>query len=497
MHTRALLTAALLLLPACLDDEPGGFAPPGSDPGPQNLIVGPEVWFTQVAASSGFTCALRNDGAIECWGDNSDGQAPALKTAGSGIFVKLESRAGRTCAVRSDGAVECWDLGEDIPVWTPAEKKFVDVATNGYEDCAVRDDGAMECRGPLLTGSVVRQAIGVGYVDATVGHYMCAVKGDKTAECWFGNNRDQLAIPFPGYTQLIDAPYYRCWLTGSTVQCSGGFEDPPGGVVERTATTSYYAAFDAYWTHACALRGDGVIECWGDDTYGQAPAEVTAATGTFTQVSAGGFHSCALRSDGAVECWGNNLAGQAPAVRVATRERVTPTASFTAPASVIVTAPIALALTNAQVPGYPSATTFTFAFDCGTGSGYGAAGSTATASCPTTTAGTRTVKGKVIDQDGDSQEYRATVTVKSAQQGTADLRSTITTAPLAPDIRKALLAKLDAALKAIAAGKTSTACSNLADFINQVRAQRGKAIATATADAWIAEAQQLRIALGC
>jgi Regulator of Chromosome Condensation (RCC1) repeat protein len=245
------------------------------------------------------------------------------------------------------------------------------------------------------------------------------------------------------------------------------------------------------------LRGDGAIECWGANDLGQAPALAIATVGSFTQVTVGGAHSCALRADGAVECWGSNAFGQAPALRVATRERVRPTATFTAPASVVVTAPIGLALTNAQVPGYPSATAFTFAFDCGAGSGYAAAGAASTASCSTSAAGTRTVRGKVIDQDGDSHEYAAVVTIKSAQQGTTDLRASVSGATLSPDIRKALLSKLDAALKAIAQGKPGTACSVLADFINQVSAQRGKAIATSTADVWILEAQRLRTALGC
>ncbi len=33
----------------------------------------------------------------------------------------------------------------------------------------------------------------------------------------------------------------------------------------------------------------------------------------FTQVSPGGSHTCALRSDGVAECWGWNEYGQAPA----------------------------------------------------------------------------------------------------------------------------------------------------------------------------------------
>jgi hypothetical protein len=65
------------------------------------------------------------------------------------------------------------------------------------------------------------------------------------------------------------------------------------------------------------------------------------------------------------------------------------------------------------VPGHPQATAFTYAFDCGSGT-YSAASSTATASCPTSTAGTLTVRGRVTDQDGDTASYGATVAVTPA-----------------------------------------------------------------------------------
>ncbi|MGH2667712.1 MAG: hypothetical protein ACRDH5_01075 [bacterium] len=32
--------------------------------------------------------------------------------------------------------------------------------------------------------------------------------------------------------------------------------------------------------------------------------------GTFTQVSAGGSHTCALKTDGTLHCWGDNTVGQ-------------------------------------------------------------------------------------------------------------------------------------------------------------------------------------------
>ena len=53
--------------------------------------------------------------------------------------------------------------------------------------------------------------------------------------------------------------------------------------------------------HACGLRTDNTITCWGWNQHGQADA----STGSFTAVTAGGNRTCGLRTDGVVECWGS------------------------------------------------------------------------------------------------------------------------------------------------------------------------------------------------
>jgi hypothetical protein len=119
-------------------------------------------------------------------------------------------------------------------------------------------------------------------------------------------------------------------------------------------------------------------------------------------------------SGDAVSCWGEDGFGESTVpAPPPTTTRVLPTATFTAPPSVVAGQPVALALTGAHVPGHPQATAFTYAFDCGSGT-YSAASSTATASCPTSTAGTLTVRGRVTDQDGDTASYGATVAVTPA-----------------------------------------------------------------------------------
>jgi alpha-tubulin suppressor-like RCC1 family protein len=89
----------------------------------------------------------------------------------------------------------------------------------------------------------------------------------------------------------------------------------PGGISFANVASNTFTQVAAGQQHSCALRSDGVVECWGWNDFGQAPATRAALSGSFTQVTAGGNHTCALRTDGVVECWGYNTSGQAPATR--------------------------------------------------------------------------------------------------------------------------------------------------------------------------------------
>ena len=63
-----------------------------------------------------------------------------------------------------------------------------------------------------------------------------------------------------------------------------------------------FTAVDVSAFHACGIRVDGTVECWGANEFGQSDAP----RGQFSAVSVGLDYSCGLHTDGTVQCWGRN-----------------------------------------------------------------------------------------------------------------------------------------------------------------------------------------------
>jgi Bacterial Ig-like domain len=94
-----------------------------------------------------------------------------------------------------------------------------------------------------------------------------------------------------------------------------------------------------------------------------------------------------------------------------TVNNVAPTATINAPASVNQGNNFTVSLGSVSDPS--SADTLTYAFDCGNGAGYGTPISTPSTTCNAADKPTLTVKGKVMDDDGGSNEYTKSVNVNN------------------------------------------------------------------------------------
>ena len=120
------------------------------------------------------------------------------------------------------------------------------------------------------------------------------------------------------FTDLAVGSWHACGLRiDQTVFCWGNplVAGLPDGVSTRVvfglldAPSGKFTAVTAGNLFTCGLGVNGTVACWGDNDGG----ESDAPSGRFTAIDAGYDHSCGLRTDGSVVCWGANDEGKADA----------------------------------------------------------------------------------------------------------------------------------------------------------------------------------------
>jgi HYR domain len=107
--------------------------------------------------------------------------------------------------------------------------------------------------------------------------------------------------------------------------------------------------------------------------------------------------------------------------------------------------------------------------------------------------GTTPVACRATDADGAESSGTFLVTVRGAGDQLADLLTAVQ--GVGPG--RSLPAKVASATEFLAAGDAGAACRTLAAFVNEVRAQAGKHIPSATAAELTADAERIRAVLGC
>jgi len=141
----------------------------------------------------------------------------------------------------------------------------------------------------------------LGSINTGSGH-TCAVK-NGLVYCWGENNHGQLGdnTNTHRYTPVqVKGADGKGYLTNISQVAAGGY-------------------------HTCALKTNGAVYCWGNNSFGQlsdntdinryTPVQVKGVDGEgyltdITQISAGGYHACVLKTDGTIYCWGDNDYGQ-------------------------------------------------------------------------------------------------------------------------------------------------------------------------------------------
>ncbi len=299
-------------------DEPLGEACDGVDFGDQtceNLGYGPGTLACQGCAVDAGGCApVCGDGVCQ------DGEYPDCSEDCAVVSISCGNPA--TCAVLADGSARCWGgnnhgllgTGESIMNSLVPVRVTIQDATGGPDglslgwihSCAIVDGGSVSCWGYNVYGQIgdsthqdrnVPTPV-VNITDAVAvsagGHNSCALLDDSSVHCW-GDNQDGTL----GQSNLVqDSPV-------------------PLELTALPAVTS----MDMGVGHGCAVLGDGTVQCWGNNYYGQlgdgqslvgpsyVPVEVVGVYDA-VKVTAGTGWTCAIVGGGEVRCWGYNISGQ-------------------------------------------------------------------------------------------------------------------------------------------------------------------------------------------
>ena len=112
--------------------------------------------------------------------------------------------------------------------------------------------------------------------------------------------------PVTGFTTVSVGERHACAIRmDETVECWGGSYSQ-----QSDAPWGWFTSVSAGREHTCGIRTDRTISCWGgSNQHGQADPPA----GRFAAVAAGWRHSCGLRVNGRVTCWGYDEDGQVAA----------------------------------------------------------------------------------------------------------------------------------------------------------------------------------------
>ena len=172
------------------------------------------------------------------------------------------------------------------------EVSWITVGNGGT--CTLLTSGAAFCS----SGDTVRSVPEGTFTSLSVGSYACGTKTEGIIECW-GGWYEGITTPSEEFTSVSVTDRHACALRKDrTVACWGLAGDsepvvqpPDGDFISVTPGLS----------HACGIRVDQTVQCWGRNRDGADLAP--PPQGVVAAISSGYEFSCGLRPDKGLACW--------------------------------------------------------------------------------------------------------------------------------------------------------------------------------------------------
>lgn len=281
--------------------------------------------YNEVSSSGLYSCGLRDNGFIYCWGRINSSNISSLrpvKIDGTVTYKSIAVGSTHSCGITTGGTLRCWGSNSNgavgvgtavsdysTPVDVDATVSYSKVALAGTNTCGITTSGVLKCWGYNYYGAVgvgtgtysynLPQVVmdGTKFIDVSLGggDSVCAISEAKDLYCWGKGD------------------YYRLGVGNTTNYTS------PQLVGAGTKFDSVKAGTNA----GCAIRtSDRRVMCWGTNSpYGvltgvlgnnntaATTPQLTSDTESYLSIGAPGVAMCGVTSSQALKCWGNNRYG--------------------------------------------------------------------------------------------------------------------------------------------------------------------------------------------
>ena len=314
-----------------------------------NASSTPPANVISIAAGEHHSVALKADGTVWTWGYNfygqlgngeispeGQGQATPSQVPDLTGVIAIGAGSFHTLALKGDGTVWAWGDNRDgqlgtgaasavpqaSPVSVPLLKDVVYIAAGGGNSIAVDKDRSVWVWGINNSGqlgdgtTIMRQSpMPVSFphpgMFAGAGSHVLLADLNGMVFTWGANDSGQLGN---GTADGSLTPLFLATLWDNN---AGPALKP---VIAVAAGGGYPPLADTRQNHSVALRKDGTVMAWGNNSCGQigdgtgdaarlAPVKVSSLSGVGA-VAAGLHHSIALKKDGTVWAWGDNEFGE-------------------------------------------------------------------------------------------------------------------------------------------------------------------------------------------